>query len=186
MPRRWRGIVASALLLTASGVGASGLAGCGSDDEAASVEVLSTLRPTKAMVARDAGIAFPPSTDGFRAARVGGDLHVSFTIDADDADAFDERSGLHLAAGKRVITHSSPLWELNPSGEISGGASADSAVRRTVPPPPPPPPPPPRHRCARSRVRAQPTRRPSTQLARYPNTGSPSSAIANTQVEPSL
>ena len=132
MPRRWRGIVASALLLTASGVGASGLAGCGSDDEAASVEVLSTLRPTKAMVARDAGIAFPPSTDGFRAARVGGDLHVSFTIDADDADAFDERSGLHLAAGKRVITHSSPLWELNPSGEISGGASADSAVRRTV------------------------------------------------------
>lgn len=63
---------------------------------------------------------------------MGGDLHVSFTIDADDADAFDERSGLHLAAGKRVITHSSPLWELNPSGEISGGASADSAVRRTV------------------------------------------------------
>ena len=132
MPRRWRGIVASALLLTASGVGASGLAGCGSDDEAASVEVLSTLRPTKAMVARDAGIAFPSSTDGFRAARVGGDLHVSFTIDADDADAFDERSGLHLAAGKRVITHSSPLWELNPPGEISGGASADSAVKRTV------------------------------------------------------
>ena len=89
-------------------------------------------RPSKCLLASDAGIAFPPSTDGFRAARVGGDLHVSFTIDADDADAFDERSGLHLAAGKRVITHSSPLWELNPSGEISGGASADSAVKRTV------------------------------------------------------
>jgi hypothetical protein len=42
-------------------------------------------------------------------------------------------SGLpELAAGTRVVTHSSPLWKLTPDGTVSGGTDHRGDVSRAV------------------------------------------------------
>lgn len=60
-------------------------------------------------------------------------LDVSFTLAPDQVAAFVSGSGLAApVAGTRVISHSSPLWKLNPDGEVSGTADTHGAVARAV------------------------------------------------------
>ena len=92
-------------------------------------------------IAELAGITLPESTDGFLSARLDDDsqLDVTFTIDPADESAFTEASELpEPVADQRVITHSSPLWDLNAEGTIRGasdttrGADGDTPVGRAV------------------------------------------------------
>jgi hypothetical protein len=62
----------------------------------------------------------------------GSDLNVSWTMASTDTDSFAKKSGFTLATANRVITHSSPLWELNVEGALSGATSTFQSVQRAV------------------------------------------------------
>jgi hypothetical protein len=81
------------------------------------------------------GLVLPPSTADFLSARLsdGSELDVTFTIAPGDEAALVKASGLPaLRSGTRVVTHSSPLWKLNPEGTISGTTDTRGDVRRVV------------------------------------------------------
>ena len=86
---------------------------------------------TRAQIEERSGLELPASTDAFRATRTSStELQLTATVtDADGRALADE---LGLESGRRVVTHASPLWELNPLGTISGGTSSDGDVRRSV------------------------------------------------------
>lgn len=81
------------------------------------------------------GLEFPTGTADFLSARLddGTQLDVTFTMPPADQAAFVTASGLpELESGQRVVTHSSPLWKLNPEGTISGAADTNGSVGRAV------------------------------------------------------
>lgn len=89
--------------------------------------------PTKAEVADAAGLELPGSVTAWRSVLMSpGELDVAFTISPDDVAGFDEASGLGLEADARVVTHASPLWELNVEGTYAGSSTAHGKVRRAV------------------------------------------------------
>ena len=82
-----------------------------------------------------AGLSIPTDAGGFLTtfpeART--QLDVSFTLPPDQVAAFVSGSGLAApVAGTRVISHSSPLWKLNPEGEVAGAADTNNGVARAV------------------------------------------------------
>lgn len=86
-------------------------------------------------VAELGGFAFPRSTADFLTAKLNdsSQLDITFTIDPADEHAFVEGSSLpDPVSGDRVITHSSPLWKLNPDGTISGTRDPHGDVNRQV------------------------------------------------------
>ncbi len=113
----------------------------GSDDAASSVagsgstKRLQIKQTDTASVAALGGLDLPDSTDDFKSARLDDDsqLDVTFTITADDEKDFIKGSGLpQPSEGQRVITHASPLWDLDVKGEISGSANTKSGVTRAL------------------------------------------------------
>jgi len=115
--RRLAGALAPALFLAVVP------AGCG--DEAG------TTALTRDEIEERSGVTLPASVEGFRATRTATDqLQVTATVtDGDGARLADD---LGLEADRRVVTHSSPLWELNPGGTIRGGTSRHEEVERAV------------------------------------------------------
>ncbi|MFN8050190.1 MAG: hypothetical protein U0Q22_02010 [Acidimicrobiales bacterium] len=102
---------------------------CSSDDTAS--QPLDQVAPTKADVAREAGISFPASTAGFRLVRIAaGQVDLTFTVDLADVDRFAKGSGIELEDGKRVIMHASPVWDVAVTGEVRGGSSTKGTIRR--------------------------------------------------------
>lgn len=85
-------------------------------------------------VAELAGLALPDSTSDFLTAAPEGrtQLDVTFTLATDDLDGFVSGSGFPALGDKRVITHSSPLWKVNPEGEVRGAADRTGSVARAV------------------------------------------------------
>lgn len=86
-------------------------------------------------VAELADLSLPPSTEGFTSARLDDDsqLDVTFTLDPVDEAAFLEGSGLPTPeADQRVITHASPLWQMNVEGTIRGAADSSGGVTRAL------------------------------------------------------
>ncbi len=88
-----------------------------------------------AAVNKLAGLHIPTDASGFLTtfpeART--QLDVSFTLPPDQVAAFVSGSGLAApVAGTRVITHSSPLWKLNPEGTVAGVTDTTSGVARAV------------------------------------------------------
>lgn len=82
-----------------------------------------------------AGIEVPEGAADFLTARIDDDsqLDVTFTISPDDESAFVVDSGLpDPVAEQRVITHASPLWELNVDETIRGAADSTGSVNRAV------------------------------------------------------
>ncbi len=74
-------------------------------------------------VAALAGLALPASTGDFLTARLddGSQLDITLTIDPGDEQDFVSGSGLPTPKpSERFITHSSPLWVLNPEAPIRG------------------------------------------------------------------
>lgn len=60
-------------------------------------------------------------------------LDVSFTLPGDQVGTFVAASGFPtLVEGDQVITHSSPLWKLNPEGTVSGAADSVEGAQGTV------------------------------------------------------
>lgn len=109
--------------LTAALVVAAATTACG--DEAG------TTALTRNQIEERSGLTLPASVEGFRATRTTTDqLQVTATVT--DADGTRLADDLGLEADRRVVTHSSPLWELNPSGTIRGGTSRHEEVERTV------------------------------------------------------
>lgn len=126
-PRRGTAVLAVALTL---GVGPA-ITSCGDGEPDAGA--LEQLAPTRDEVARAAGIAFPPSTDGFRLVRLGANqIDVTFTIDPSDVDRFAEGSGFELVDDERTLVHASPLWDVAVTDPLRGGSSTHDGIARSV------------------------------------------------------
>ena len=81
------------------------------------------------------GLDIPAGATDFLSARTqtGQQLDVTFTMPTTDEAAFLTGSGLPpLGVDARVITHSSPLWKLNPGTPIRGAADVRGDVNRAV------------------------------------------------------
>ena len=105
---------------------------CSSDDGDAS-GVLDQVAPTKADVAKEAGIEFPASVAGFRLVRLGaGQIDVTFTLAPGDVDDFARGSGIELEPDRRAIVHASPLWDVAVKNPLRGGESTRRGVKRSV------------------------------------------------------
>jgi hypothetical protein len=81
------------------------------------------------------GLDIPDGATDFLTARTDAEqqLDVTFTIAPTDEVAFLAGSGLPpLGDEARVITHSSPLWKLNPGTPIRGAADVRGDVNRSV------------------------------------------------------
>ncbi|MBS1838057.1 MAG: hypothetical protein JST64_10225 [Actinobacteria bacterium] len=90
---------------------------------------------SKDAVSRLAGLSIPAGAADFLSASTEDrtQLDVTFTLPADQVDAFVAGSGLPTPiAGTRVITHSSPLWKVNPEGRVSGSSDDHGTVIRAV------------------------------------------------------
>lgn len=94
-----------------------------------------------AAVSAMAGLQVPPGVADFLTAGTEDrtQLDVSFTLPSDQLEAFVTGSGFPaLVEGTQVVTHSSPLWKLNPDGTVSGATdsfaptSGGAAVGRAV------------------------------------------------------
>ena len=86
-------------------------------------------------VSRLAGLTPPGSTEDFMSARMDDDsqLDVTFTIAPGDEAALLDASALpEPREDQRVITHASPLWDLNVEGTIRGAADTAGDVRRAI------------------------------------------------------
>jgi hypothetical protein len=84
---------------------------------------LPTADLSRASLERLAALDLPPSTADLLTARLDNDrqIDLTFTIDPAEEAALVEGSLLPApVAGQRVVTHASPLWELNPGVEIRG------------------------------------------------------------------
>lgn len=82
-----------------------------------------------------AGLSLPDSTGDFMSARLDDDsqLDVSFTIATDDEAVFLDESGIpEPQQDQRVITHTSPLWDLNVDATIRGTADTTGDVTRAL------------------------------------------------------
>ena len=90
-------------------VGMAAISGC-HDDTAKPAD----KPPTKADITRDAGLTFPDGFTEFKVVRAMPTLiDVTFTCTPEICDEFERANSLNLVAGQRVITSTSPLWELN-------------------------------------------------------------------------
>jgi len=89
--------------------------------------------PTKDQIGSATGIDFPPSVGEYRSVKLdSSSLDVTFTMAAADVTDFASASGLTLTGGKRLITHASPVWELNPTGQVSSGQVRHRGLTSTV------------------------------------------------------
>ncbi len=90
---------------------------------------------SKDAVARLAGLSIPAGAADFLSASTEDrtQLDVTFTLPTDQEEAFVTGSGLpDLVPGDRVITHSSPLWKVNPEGRVSGASDVHWTIVRSV------------------------------------------------------
>lgn len=82
-----------------------------------------------------AGLVVPDGAKDFLTAATENkaQLDVTFTLPSDQVDAFVSGSGFPaLVEGEKVVTHSSPLWKLNPEGTESGAAGSVTVDGVTV------------------------------------------------------
>lgn len=82
-----------------------------------------------------AGLVVPDGAKDFLTAATENkaQLDVTFTLPSDQVDAFVSGSGFPaLVEGEKVVTHSSPLWKLNPEGTESGAADSVTVDGVTV------------------------------------------------------
>lgn len=113
----------------AGGTGATGAAGSGRGER------LPIDETDAESVSEMAGLQLPASTGDFMSARLDDDsqLDVSFTISPEDVASFIEGSGLpEPEPDERVITHASPLWNMNVDGTIRGASDTAGGVARSV------------------------------------------------------
>lgn len=90
---------------------------------------------TVAEVEALAGVDVPDSATDFLSAQLDDhrQLDVTFTIPSGDVEAFITGSGLpRPREGRRVVAHSSPLWQLNPDGAVSGSRDVQEGIARAV------------------------------------------------------
>ncbi|HMR97280.1 MAG TPA: hypothetical protein PKE05_17220 [Microthrixaceae bacterium] len=82
-----------------------------------------------------AGLVVPDGAKDFLTAATENkaQLDVTFTLPSDQVEAFVSGSGFPaLVEGEKVVTHSSPLWKLNPEGTESGAAGSVTVDGVTV------------------------------------------------------
>jgi hypothetical protein len=90
--------------------------------------------PSADALAKTAGLEFPSSMDDYRSVRVSdSELDVIFTMSPDDVDAFADGSDLApLTPGKLIIVHPSPIWDLDPGGDVQSAQSVHDGIVRQV------------------------------------------------------
>jgi hypothetical protein len=93
----------------------------GSDDPSSQS---ASAAPTRAQLEAATGLRFPSSISKYETVRLDpAQVDVRFDIPANDVDRLVSGSGLPPLSSTRVITHLSPLWSLDPSGQIRGTAT---------------------------------------------------------------
>lgn len=112
--------------------------------ESASSGALNLETRSQEAIEEASGLSFPDSTEDFLTSQQesGGQMDVTFTMAPDDLESFLVDSGFEEGGdaqnvGERVITHSSPLWKLNPEGEISSvvgryPSGGEDAIGRSI------------------------------------------------------
>ncbi|MFM7069001.1 MAG: hypothetical protein ACKOYM_06015 [Actinomycetes bacterium] len=130
MPRRGAVVVVAlcSLALVAAGTSCGESASSGGDRSTTSASTgpprtLPFESVTKDELAQQLGVKFPADTADFLTARLPNrsQLDVTFTVPAAAVASFASASGFpRPVAGQRVISHTSPLWKLNPDATING------------------------------------------------------------------
>lgn len=104
---------------------------CGSSGDSGSTDTAGPL--TRDSLSSLWGIALPEEVGDYAATRIDDtEGHVTFTASPGDVDAMLGAADLSPTAGNRVITHASPLWDLNPEGEIAGVTDTTATGTRAV------------------------------------------------------
>jgi hypothetical protein len=106
--------------------------GPAADDPAATLGLEDS---SQASVEELSGLDFPESASGFLSAQLddGSQLDLTATFPPSEEAEFLEGSSLAVpVAGERVITHSSPLWDLDPAGTVRGVTDTRGGVDRAV------------------------------------------------------
>jgi hypothetical protein len=101
-------------------------------DPAASLDLEDS---SQASVEELSGLDLPESASGFLSAQLddGSQLDLTATFPPEEEAAFLEASSLPAPVeGERVITHSSPLWDLEPTGTVRGVTDTFDGVDRAV------------------------------------------------------
>jgi hypothetical protein len=105
------------------------------DEPAAADAPLQLEDSSQASVEELSGLDFPDSASEFLSAQleVGSQLDITAIVPPAEEAAFLAASGLAAPVeGERVITHASPLWDLNPSEPIRGVSDRHAGVHRAV------------------------------------------------------
>lgn len=105
------------------------------EEPAASDGSLRLEDSSQASVEELSGLDFPDSASGFLSAQLedGSQLDITAVMPPSEEAGFLVSSGLAAPVeGERVITHASPLWDLNPPGTIRGVADDRARVHRAV------------------------------------------------------
>jgi hypothetical protein len=86
--------------------------------------------PSRAQLERATGLHLPASVTGYQSVQLApSQLDVTFHLAPADVDALVSRSGLPPLSAARVIAHSSPLWELNPTGTVRGTSATRDGMQ---------------------------------------------------------
>ncbi len=129
------GRVAIAVALASGAAIGVWLVATGGESDSGDTTTLSIDGTDVDAVSQLAGLELPDSTEDFLTARLDDDtqLDVTFTIDPGDEDALLSNSGFdEPVEGTRVISHSSPLWKLNPQEVMRGAQDTTGDVYRQV------------------------------------------------------
>lgn len=86
--------------------------------------------PSRAKLEEITGLRFPDSTDGYRSVRAAeGELDVTFRMDPADIESFVAHSKLPALRSERLIAHPSPVWSLDPGGEVRSTSTRRDGMR---------------------------------------------------------
>ena len=90
----------------------------------------SSVAPTLAQLESATGLRLPSSISKYRTVRLDpSQVDVTFTIPPSDVDRLVSGSSLPPLSPARVITHTSPLWSLDPSGSIRGTSTTRDGAK---------------------------------------------------------
>lgn len=132
----WRAPVAASLVALAALVGLVAATGCtkkptpGGPTTTTLPSLPFESSPSRADLEDITGLRFPDSTTGYRSARASdAELDVTFRMDPADADSFVADSGLPELRAERLLAHPSPVWSLDPGGDVRSTSTARDGMR---------------------------------------------------------
>ena len=86
--------------------------------------------PSRSRLEQLTGLRFPTSTTTYRSVRAAeGELDVTFQMDPADVESFVADSKLPAPRAERLIAHPSPVWSLDPGGDVRSTSTTRDGLR---------------------------------------------------------